>query len=152
MNHDWLRDPVRLLDATYEMLVALADAKGEQVPPMEFVEDEAYVELNEAGVAFVLPEGRTVVAVQLYSEGLDGYRKFGKPLPEGLTFEMSQAEVRARLGQPKTAAVRGHVPGLGTVSAWDSFALPAYRLHLQYTLDGQGIRLVSLMRNEHAPA
>ena len=89
--------------------------------------------------------------LQLHRDGHEGYDGFAGEMPHGITFGHDAAAVRALLGEPTTSGQPTPVSGPRAMPRWDRYVLGDLVLHVEYTLEGDGIRLVSLMTVAAAP-
>ncbi|MBZ2190601.1 hypothetical protein K8B33_15980 [Alcanivorax sp. JB21] len=120
-----------------------------EVPDPEIIGDEAYVEIPEAGLSIVLYENGKIQAVHLHSDGHGGYQARVDGLPEGLAFDMSRKQVRAKLGEPLENSEGVMLPVLGQKPAWDAFGMQGYVMHVEYLTSKLGIQLVTLSLGEY---
>lgn len=143
----WLHRPQTLLGKTYGEIVARAAGVGEQGAPLDRLDDDRLVvRLTDSGAALIFDDEPALRAVQLYSDGRHGFRRFVWPLPFGLSFAMTPALARAALGPPARSGGGASLPVLGLQAAWDQFEVAGFRLHIEYTLDATAVRMVTLTR------
>jgi hypothetical protein len=133
-----------LLGRRYGDLRAAA-VLGPDMPEPQPVEDQSYVSLIAAGVSLVLPDHVHVGVVQLHAEGHEGFAGYVGRIPGGITLTMSRDEIRRKLGLPKKSGEAKRVPILGQKPAWDSYAIGSMHLHVQYSMNGSRVQLVSLI-------
>jgi len=124
--------PVDLLGLRYNQLTAQPDFRGTAVPPREVIVDQSYVNLENRGISLVLPDNEMVGTVQLHVVGHDDFGGYPDPLPHGLSFDMSRADVLARLGSPDEHGEEADVFLLGRKPAWDAYHRDGVRMHLEY--------------------
>jgi hypothetical protein len=134
--------PGQTLDAVLRANPALASDCH-----LEPDEDRTYAVFQEHGISLVLLDHVSVKTVQLFSAGHEDMDGYGLPLPAGLGFEMSRADVRARLGQPAEQGQRQYFSDLGEKGGWDAYLIDRIRIHLAYVPDESRIELVSLSAN-----
>ena len=115
-------------------------------PKTELIEDRFYMEMPESGLGFIAPLDGTVMTIQLYAEGLDGYKGFVGPLPEGISFPNSRSDVRNKLGQPCDSGGGAATQFFGKAPTWDLYDRDSYSLHIQYADGDETINLITLMR------
>jgi hypothetical protein len=75
-------------------------------------------------------------------------------LPDVLSeipFRWTREQVQRHFGRPAKSGPRRTDPILGEYGAWDRFAQPAYAVHIEYQVDVDAIRRVTLMRNDVVP-
>ncbi len=111
---------------------------------VETIEGRRYASRPDRGFSLVLDEDDRISTVQLYRHGHQGFSRYAGATPGGLSFEMDRAAVRGRLGPPLDSGAEKTLPLLGRMPAWDVFHVGACRLHVEYELDGRGVRLMSL--------
>lgn len=70
---------------------------------------------------------------------------------EDMPFESSRQEVLTRLGAPSKSGERYSDPILGEYGEWDRFARPGYAIHIEYGIDEDVIRRITLMRADVVP-
>jgi hypothetical protein len=114
---------------------------------IEHDDDMWHAEATSAGLSFVADTtDGTIMAVQVHAAGHQDHSRFAGPLPAGLSFDHDRATVRRMLGRPSRSRDPAVVDPFGPMPAWDRFDEPELSLHVEYTLDGDGIRMVSLLR------
>jgi hypothetical protein len=114
------------------------------IPPRELIGDQSYVNLPTQGISLVLPDHESVQAVQLHSQGHEGYSGYRGDIPENLSFHMKRSDVRDRLGTPESSGEAREVILLGVKQAWDSFVCGDRRIHVEYLADAIGIQLITI--------
>lgn len=120
-------------------------------PRTEKIEDRLYMELPASGVAFIATPDGTVMAIQLHTEGYQGYNGFEGKLPRGIAFSDSRRVIQHKLGKPSTSGGGEVIPLFGKAAAWERFDQNEWSLHIQYA-DGDGaINLVTLMLLDFTP-
>lgn len=134
---DWLGLDIAALRQVPELA-------GLRLPPAELIGDRSYIVARAAGLSFVLADDATVDTVQLHAGGHEGHAAYAGPMPAGLRFAMDRAAVRARLGAPEAQGEKTKLPLLGEKPAWGRFVRNGHRLHIEYTLDGAAIRMISI--------
>lgn len=110
------------------------------------LEDESYIEAPDHGLAFTFDRRSRLASI--FFEGRAAPQStapFAGELPRGLTFGMPRSAVRARLGQPSDARESMASPISGDGLCWDRYDWPNMSLHVQYSVDGLRIDLVTLM-------
>ena len=90
-------------------------------PHEEEIDDRLYTAFYDAGICFIAQLDRTVKAIQLYSDGYQGYCGFRRPLPAGLAFADGRAKVHQILGEPTASGGGEHIPLFGQVPPWDAY-------------------------------
>ena len=133
-----------LLGMSFEQLRSSDEMSGIKVPCPEFIDKDSYIQMPDYGMSFVLSDGRSVQAIQLYSRGRDGYGQFNGDIPGSLTYSMSRSRVRTNLGDAKFSGEAKVLPIIGEKPAWDQFEIDGVIVHVQYTRDLSGISLVTL--------
>lgn len=61
---------------------------------------DVYYLYKKDGLSIVTDKEYRINAIHLYSEGKDGYSKYSKDIPHDISFNYSQKDVRAKLGNP----------------------------------------------------
>lgn len=135
-----------LLNKHFEELSRVEPLKNINIPEREIIVDRAHLSFHDIGLSLILPDCETVGEIQLHSQGHEGFKGFPWPMPAGVTFDMSRADVRALLGKPEQSGEAGHVFPFGLMPSWDSFLTRSLRIHVEYNLNGICNRLVSLSR------
>jgi hypothetical protein len=107
---------------------------------------DRHVEVPARGFAILVDWNDTANCVQFFSEGGQaGYRPYLGPLPHGLSFASSRAQVRQAMGEPVKANDGGRaVLGL-KIRPWDWFASDGRKVHFEYQDGGEAVRMVSVM-------
>jgi hypothetical protein len=132
-----------LLGQRYEDLRA-SSILGPDMPEAELIGDQSYVSLPEQGMSLVLPDNERVGTIQLYAAGHEGFSQFDGDVPSGIAFAIPRSEVRKQLGAPVLCGERQSIPVLGEKPAWDSYLLNGIRMHIEYSLQGESVQLISL--------
>jgi hypothetical protein len=117
----------------------------------KLIGDTFHLTIHPHGIAFVASFDGRVSSIQFYSEGFQGYRQFGGPLPGGLSFEESRYSVHKRFGKPDATGGGEVIRLFGKVPNWDRFDRKEFSLHIQYADDAASINLVSLIRSDAVP-
>jgi hypothetical protein len=110
----------------------------------EIAGESPYLNAKSAGLSFALNDDRTVRAVFLYSQGVERFQQYTDPLPAGLSFTSSRAEVRRALGKP---VLSGEVGGVGIFAiefSFDRFEAGDHYLRFEYRSGGEAIRLITI--------
>jgi hypothetical protein len=144
------------MSAQIELLVgrkwrdeAISEAlNGMPIPEPQAIGDESYIELPEAGVSMVLPDGETITAIHLHCEGHEGYSQYTGTTPADIAFDMNRQLVREYLGVPMEHGDGGRIMLLGYRPAWDAFNVSGKRLHIEYAEDSQSISLMTVSNLE----
>jgi hypothetical protein len=105
---------------------------------LTFEDEVVFFEKDEVPVGKLL-----LVAIHLYSEGQQGFKRFEGALPEGITFEEDMMGARNKLGVPaKTGG--GKTKAGKWIPAWDRHTRDKYSIHLQYSSDLKRINVITL--------
>lgn len=99
------------------------------------------------GMDFVCDGEERVRSIFLYAHESRCFKEGILDLP----FTLSRQEVIARFGSPATSGGRISDQILGEYGAWDRFARPAYVIHVEYRLDADVIKKITLMRTDVEP-
>lgn len=67
-----------------------------------------YVNFKKEGISFCFKENK-LDSIFLYNEGVSGYNQFKGKLPEELKWDMSNADVVGKLGEPEGKPNKGNV-------------------------------------------
>ena len=119
--------------------------RGLILPAPEQIGDRAYINLPERGLSLALNEDAVVIAIQLFSEGHEGFSEWAGPLPGDLTFQDGRAAVRHKLGAPDQAKDERKVPILGDRPAFDLFKADEHQINVQYRFQpDDSIQLISI--------
>jgi hypothetical protein len=106
------------------------------------VEGTKYLEVPAEGLTFTLNQELAVQTIFLYSDGVEGFSQYQKPLPGGLLFSMSRSDVREHLGEPNRI---GDPIEEGPIQfAWDRYESHEAYFHLRYTDGNQQIQLITI--------
>lgn len=105
--------------------------------------DEEFVEFKEPGVGLYF-EGDILTSIFLHSAGGgSSYAGYAHPLPIGIRFEHSRAELLGLLGPPD-AAGGGRDEFFGAVPSWVKYKTPGYVVHVEFALDSKSVRMVTM--------
>lgn len=69
-----------------------------------------------------------------------------------IDFSLSRSEIHRKFGTPSKSRERSISVFLGPSGAWDRFKNEKYTIHIQYNIDSDGIRRVTIMRNDVVPS
>jgi hypothetical protein len=86
-----------------------------------------------------------VCTIFIRREVCDGFRLSEIP------FTLGREEVIERLGAPSKSGERSSDPVLGDSGAWDRFAWVDCTIHVEYTVGGTEISMITLMRSDIVP-
>ena len=137
-------EPQHMLGSTYQDLITRSAFAPFTPPELEVIGDASYLELKRGGLSLVLPDGFTVSAMQLHSEGHEGHAEFKDMLPWGLSFQKGRKVTRALLGSPDSHSNEVVVPILGKKPGWDIFRDNGFRIHVEYSFSMESIQLVTI--------
>lgn len=99
------------------------------------------------GMDFVCDGEDKVNSIFLY---FDESRYFSEGVQD-LPFTTRRQEVITRLGVPTKSGGRISDPILGEYGAWDRFSRSGYVIHVEYRLDADVIKKITLMRADVVP-
>jgi hypothetical protein len=136
--------PQEFLGLSYDQLKTSKEFSDMRLPDIEIIEDQSYLSVFDKGISFVIPDNKTVGAVQLHSPGNEGFVGYANSLPLGLSFNMDRADVRSVLGDPDRSGEEGEVLFLGKKPAWDSFAQQDFRIHIEYNFGQTTIQMITI--------
>lgn len=102
---------------------------------------------TQNGMDFVCDGEDKVNSIFLYFDESRSFREGVQDLP----FASSRQEVFARLGSPSRSGGRVSDPILGEYGAWDRFERSGYVIHVEYRLDADLIKKITLMRADVVP-
>jgi hypothetical protein len=112
---------------------------------VEIMGASPYLNAKAAGISFALHPDHSVRAVFLYAAGVEDFAQYAAdPLPAGLSFSSTRADVRAVLGAPAMSADAGGVGLMAIDFAFDRFEDGARYLRFEYWPDDAGARLVTV--------
>jgi hypothetical protein len=134
---------VRALAAADGLTVS-TEPEGWSVPRRSYLSGEA------AGYSLTSDFSR-VTTVVLYAEPAEGFAAFAGRLPGDLARGATRRQVLDQFGAPERSSEPMTIAALGPQGAWDRFAVGDVRIHFQYTVVGEVIRLVSIMAADVAP-
>lgn len=115
-----------------------------KLPSREKIEDRSHISVLNKGISFVLGDHVTIGAIQLHSDGHEGFSAYTGSLPNELDFNMGKSDVRAALGEPEKYGEEKEVAIFGKIPAWDRFSRKGFKLHVEYEFGGKKIRMVSV--------
>lgn len=120
------------------------------------VEKEVRTDLKEPITFYSFPEhglefrcdgqGR-ISSIFVHADDFDGFK-------DGLldvSLSWDRSRVLERFGPPSKSGERLSDPVLGEYGAWDRFTLPGYVVHVEYGVDRDEIKRLTLMREESVP-
>jgi hypothetical protein len=131
-------------------LVAADGLTASEEPEGWSVPRRSYLSCQAAGYSLTHELGRVTTAF-LYAEPAEGFAPFAGPLPGGFPRGTTRRRVLDEFGVPERSGQQTTIVGLGPQGAWDRFAIGSVRMHFQYTVVGDLIRLVSIMAADVAP-
>jgi hypothetical protein len=88
------------------------------------------------------------MAIQLHTDGYQGYKGFAGVVPEGISFSHSRRVVHERLGLPSASGGGTVVKFFGKVPAWDRYDRSERSVHIQYADDETSVNLITISRPE----
>jgi hypothetical protein len=140
-------DPVALLRQPY---MPVAESIG-GTPPRSIFEsveegerDEQCASAADDSWECLLDSTGCITTIFLFGEK-------GCTFPYGLTYGMSQVEVKARLGVPTSSRSELHDALLGAYGAAARWDKPDYCLHAEFSVDAGGLKMLTFMLPENAP-
>jgi hypothetical protein len=101
----------------------------------------------ENGLDFVCDADDQVRTIFLY---WDEHRRFEDGLAD-LPFSSTRQEVMERLGAPSKSGGIVNDPILGEFGPWDRFAKFGYSIHVEYKVNADSIKKITLMRADVVP-
>jgi hypothetical protein len=113
---------------------------------VEDVDDRQYLEYPERGISIVI-EDSIAKTIQLHAQGTSpDYAQYSGSLPGNLQFSSSRGQARRVFGAPERSQKGTAGEGIlgGYLNPWDRFNLRDRSVHLEYTANATGIRLVSI--------
>ena len=107
--------------------------------------DDEFIEFKTQGFGLAF-DGDVLQAIHLHSgEQDDDYAKYDLPLPMGIQFQQSKAELLSRLPPPDVTG-GGCDSFIGPVPPWVRFdRVDGHSVHVEFTADTKGIRMVTVM-------
>lgn len=137
-------DAIEMLGETIAIVEESELLRGEPITVQES-EGKVYGEAIDVGLSFVADLTGRVHTIQMHAAGHEGYEPFEGELPMGVQFSDTRDRVRHRLGVPTLMGEPTDVHSLGRMPAWDRYDGELVSVHLEYTLEGAGVRMVSVM-------
>jgi hypothetical protein len=119
--------------------------------PDEGVPKDLFLENVEAGICIKHRESGEVTTVFLFSQGRDGYAQYAGELGRGLDFSSTAEAARQALGAPSFYRAENSNAILGAHGEILRYDYPTYSLHLQFSVGGSGLELVTLMSPQVVP-
>jgi hypothetical protein len=116
---------------------------------IELMGESPYLNAKGAGVSFALDgddPAAVVRTVFLYSHGVENFAQYAAdPLPAGLSFASSRADVRRSLGQPVQSGDASSGVGLIAIEfSFDRFESDELYLRFEYHPGDGAVRLVTI--------
>lgn len=105
------------------------------------VEDVTYIRAGDLGLTMVIEQGCCVALQFSEPANRDLISRWSRS--EELSLRASRRTVRSSLGQPIKAISEQSIPVLGTMGPSDRFSLVDYQLHVQYTVGGTSVEMVT---------
>jgi len=68
-----------------------------------------------------------------------------------LSFSHSRENVLSRFGRPSKSGEKRSHPVLGDYGPWDRFVLPSYTIHVEYQINSDLIKRITIMREDVVP-
>jgi hypothetical protein len=104
--------------------------------------DRPCIDYESTVVDIVCDLDETIRTIFLYEAGANGISFFDVP------FSCTQNEVRKLIGNPSKSGEGSSSPVLGASGAWDRFSRADHTIHVEYKVDTDEIRKITLMRND----
>jgi hypothetical protein len=120
------------------------------------VERSVETDLEEPVIHYVFPSHglelqcdaeEKISAIHLYR---DEYGGFDQNLLD-LSFSFNGIDIARLMGVPSKRGDKVVDPILGEYGAWDRFDYSNHSVHIEYTLRGDGIRMITLIRKDRLP-
>ena len=140
-------DSVRSTLSLYSPLVA----EVQDLAPEEGMQKDFYLSNAEAGICIKHEESGEITTVFLYSEGYEGYSRFQGDLGHGLSFSSVPESARRALGPPSFYREESSIGGLGAYGELMRYDYPTHSVHLQFSVGGKKLEMVTLMAPEAVP-
>jgi len=99
------------------------------------------------GLGLLCDKDEHVKVIFLHSEQYGG---FDSSL-SGIPFSLRRGDARSRYGIPSAQGAGMRDPILGDYGPWERFDREGFVLHLEYTLDGTALKMVTLMALDAVP-
>jgi hypothetical protein len=84
-----------------------------------------------------------VCTIFLHSEEYGGFREASVL---DIPFSSTRQEILELLGPPAKTGSGIHDPGLGDYGPWDRFAQPGFAVHVEYRVDADRVKTITLIR------
>ena len=104
-----------------------------------------YYVFKGRGLDIECDNSQMVCAIFIRHEECNGFRLSEIP------FALGREEILDRLGAPSKSGEKINDPILGKSGAWDRFAHTDGTIHVEYTIDGSEISMITLMRGDVVP-
>jgi hypothetical protein len=127
-----------------ELLKALPFSRWQVVRTIQSEpKKEVWYEFEGRGVDVICDESNRVQTVFIR-------RGDGESLIE-IPFAVGRSSILAKFGSPSKSGGKVRIPGVGERGPWDRFTLPMGTIHVQYSVDGDEIDMISLIRADVLP-
>jgi len=102
---------------------------------------------KEHGLALRCDKNDKICVIFLYS---DNYNGFDESLFE-IPFSLNREQVLEHFGAPSESGGKISDPILGEYGAWDRFTRQEYAIHIEYRIESDRIKRITLMRSDVIP-
>jgi hypothetical protein len=104
---------------------------------------EVWYEFHERSVEVICDENETIRTIFLHA-GVDQVLAV-------IPFELTRQQVLDRFGSPSQSGAPMRDPVLGAYGPWDRFTSDNGTVHIEYRVDADSIKLISLIRSDAVP-
>ena len=119
---------------------------------IENIEDRVSVEYKTLGISFNFSTpNTTVTSIFIYSEGKDGYTQYSGEIPNDVKFNLSQKDIKKKLGEPRRSGGNYEDKLFGYTAPWDSYYFDNYTMHVTYKKDTNSIDMITIMTPDATP-
>jgi len=130
----------------------LEDAPFKHWPVEKYIEEDleekrTYYTFKEHGIEVCCDQNDKISDIFLKSEE---NKRFDESLFE-IPFSLSRNQVLERFGTPSKSSGKSSSAFLGDSGAWDIFTQQTYAIHIEYRVDSDRIKMITLMRNDIIP-
>lgn len=135
-------EPLAWIGAQAKSLSVYADLFDGAEP--EIMGESPYLNAKAGGISFALEKDGSVRTVFFYSRGFENFAQYMRPLPAGLMFASSQADVRAALGSPSMSGKPGGTGLMAIEYGFDRFEDDKHYVRFQYVKTDDAVLLVTI--------
>ena len=102
---------------------------------------------GEHGLELHCDSDESIHTIFLFADDHGGFDEGLSVVP----FSLTRDQTLEYFGVPTKSGERQHIPDLGEHCAWDRFERDGATVHIEYRLDCDQIRMITLMRSDKVP-